>query len=201
MSDSMARKRRSVNNPELSYYHYAVALKKNATAYKNMNESMQRQFDAGTQALAEVQKTARDYLNQASNSMELPVIGQVSASLIRVASAWLKASNEGYNGMALTGRVSQIATMVATETYKSTSLTCDELGEIINGMLKAIGGYTGQGDPLEFMVDDEICVARPSAPMTPKAVSSASSGLSAPLEKVLTAKTPEDIVKEASMTG
>jgi hypothetical protein len=188
----VAKKRRSVHDPTLSVIHYQEQLEKMAKAYeKSANRRNQRAVN-GFAVLKQVQQTVRDYLNEVSQSMKAPVIAQLSVEFLGVAMAYLKASNEGFNSYALTGRVAQIATLKATDVIHTTTLTCSQVGEIINGLLKKISGATE--DPLSFAEEDGVCKATVSNPLPKLSVASTSTGFTVSLTDILKAKTPEEVL-------
>ena len=188
----MAKKRRSVHDPTLSVIHYQEQLEKMAKAYEKSASRRNQRAVNGFTMLKQVQQTVRDYLNEASNAMKKPIIAQLSVEFLGVAMAYLRGSNEGLNAYALSGRVAQIATLKATGIISSTELTCAQVGEIINGMLKKISGMTE--DPLTFTEHDGICEATPANPMPKLSVTSTSTGYTVSLSDILKAKTPEEVL-------
>ena len=188
----MAKKRRSVHDPTLSVIHYQEQLEKMAKAYEQSAPRRNQRAVNGFTILKQVQQTVRDYLNEVSEAMKKPVIAQLSVEFLGVAMAYLKASNEGLNSYALTGRVAQIATLKATDLMHTTTLTCSEIGEIINGLLKKLSGVTN--DPLTFTENDGVCEATVANPLTKLSVASASTGYTVSLTDILKAKTPEEVL-------
>jgi len=188
----VAKKRRSVHDPTLSVIHYQEQLEKMAKAYEQSAPRRNQRAVNGFTMLKQVQETVRDYLNEASEAMKKPVIAQLSIEFLGVAMAYLKASNEGFNSYALTGRVAQIATLRATHIIHTTTLTCTEVGEIINGMLKKISGATS--DPLSFTEHDGVCEATVANPLPKLSVASASTGYTVSLSDILKAKSPEEVL-------
>jgi len=188
----VAKKRRALHDPIESVIHYQEQLEKMAKAYEQSATRRNQRATNGFSILKQVQETVRDYLNEASNAMKKPIIAQLSVEFLGVAMAYLKASNEGFNSYALTGRVAQIATLKATGIISSTELTCAQVGEIINGMLKKISGMTE--DPLTFTEHDGICEATPANPMPKLSVTSTSTGYTVSLSDILKAKTPEEVL-------
>ena len=188
----MAKKRRSQHDPELSVIHYQEQLEKMAKAYEKSATRRNQRAVNGFAILKQVQETVRDYLNQASEAMKKPIIAQLSVEFLGIAMAYLKASNEGFSSYALTGRVAQIATLKATGIVSSTELTCAQVGEIVNGMLKKVSGMTA--DPLTFTENDGICEATPANPMPKLSIASPSTGYTVSLNDILKAKTPEEVL-------
>jgi len=188
----VAKKRRSVHDPMLSVIHYQEQLEKMAKAYEQSASRRNQRAVNGFTMLKQVQQTVRDYLNEASDAMKKPIIAQLSVEFLGVAMAYLRGSNEGLNAYALSGRVAQIATLKATGIISSTELTCAQVGEIINGMLKKISGMTE--DPLTFTEHDGICEATPANPMPKLSVTSTSTGYTVSLSDILKAKTPEEVL-------
>ena len=188
----MAKKRRSVHDPTLSVIHYQEQLEKMSKAYdQSMTRRNQRAVN-GFAILKQVQQTVRDYLNEASEAMKKPIIAQLSVEFLGIAMAYLRASNEGFSSYALTGRVAQIATLKATGIVNGTELTCAQVGEIINGMLKKVSGMSA--DPLTLTENDGICEATPANPMPKLSIASPSTGYTVSLNDVLKAKTPEEVL-------
>ena len=188
----MAKKRRSVHDPMLSVIHYQEQLTKMAKAYdQSMTRRNQRAVN-GFAILKQVQQTVRDYLNEASEAMKKPIIAQLGVEFLGIAMAYLRASNEGFSSYALTGRVAQIATLKATGIVSGTELTCAQVGETVNGMLKKISGMSA--DPLTFTENDGICEATPANPMPKLSIASPSTGYTVSLNDVLKAKTPEEVL-------
>ncbi len=74
----------------------------------------------------------------------------------------------------------------------TTTLSCSEIGEVINGMLKKLSGVTN--DPLTFTEHDGICEATVANPLTKLSVASASTGYTVSLTDILKAKTPEEVL-------
>ena len=188
----MAKKRRSVHDPTLSVIHYQEQLTKMAEAYKQSATRRNQRAVNGFTVLKQVQATVRDYLNEVSQSMKAPVIAQLSVEFLGVAMAYLKASNEGFNSYALTGRVAQIATLKSTDVINTTTLTCGQVGEIINGLLKKISGATE--DPLSFTEEDGICKATVANPLPKLSIASTSTGYTVSLSDILKAKSPEEVL-------
>ena len=188
----MAKKRRSVHDPMLSVIHYQEQLEKMAKAYEQSATRRNQRATNGFAILKQVQETVRDYLNEASNAMKKPIIAQLSVEFLGVAMAYLRASNEGFSSYALTGRVAQIATLKATGIISSTELTCAQVGEIINGMLKKVSGMTE--DPLTFTENDGVCEATPANPMPKLSIASPSTGYTTSLDNILKAKSPEEVL-------
>jgi hypothetical protein len=188
----MAKKRRSVHDPTLSVIHYQEQLEKMAKAYELSGSRRNQRAVNGLAVLKQVQQTVADYLNEASEAMKKPVIAQMRVEFLGVAMAFLRASNEGLNSYALTGRVAQIATLKATDLMHTTTLTCTEIGEIINGMLKKLSGVAN--DPLTFTERDGICEATVANPLTKLSIASASTGYTVSLTDILKAKSPEEVL-------
>jgi hypothetical protein len=188
----VAKKRRSVHDPTLSVIHYQEQLEKMSKAYEKSSTRRNQRAVNGFTALKQVTNTVRDYLNEVSVSLKAPVIAQLAVEFIGIAMAFLKASNEGYNYYALSGRVAQIATLRATHIIHTTTLTCAQVGEIINGMLKKLSGVTA--DPLTFTENDGVCEAKVANPLTKLSVASASTGYTVALTDILKAKTPEEVL-------
>jgi len=188
----VAKKRRSVHDPTLSVIHYQEQLTKMAEAYKQSATRRNQRAVNGFTVLKQVQATVRDYLNEVSQSMKAPVIAQLSVEFLGVAMAYLKASNEGFNSYALTGRVAQIATLKSTDVINTTTLTCGQVGEIINGLLKKISGATE--DPLSFTEEDGICKATVANPLPKLSIASTSTGYTVSLSDILKAKSPEEVL-------
>jgi len=188
----VAKKRRSVHDPTLSVIHYQEQLEKMAKAYEQSATRRNQRAVNGFATLKQVQQTVRDYLNEVSQTLKAPVIAQLGVEFLGVAMAYLKGSNEGYNSYALTGRVAQIATLKATDIINTTTLTCAQVGEIINGMLKKLSGVTT--DPLTFTEDDGVCKATVANPLTKLSVASASTGYTVSLTDILKAKSPEEVL-------
>jgi len=188
----VAKKRRSVHDPTLSVIHYQEQLEKMAKAYEQSSTRRNQRAVNGFTVLKQVQSTVRDYLNEVSQTLKAPVIAQLAVEFIGIAMAYLKASNEGYNSYALTGRVAQIATLRATNIIHGTTLSCAQVGEIINGMLKKLSGVTT--DPLTFTEEDGVCKATVANPLTKLSVASASTGYTVSLTDILKAKTPEEVL-------
>ena len=188
----MAKKRRSVHNPTLSVIHYQEQLEKMSKAYEKSSTRRNQRAVNGFTVLKQVQNTVKDYLNEVSTSLKAPVIAQLAVEFIGIAMAYVKASNEGDNSYALTGRVAQIATLRATHIIHATTLSCGQVGEIINGMLKKLSGVTA--DPLTFTEDDGICKATVANPLTKLSVASASTGYTVALSDIFEAKTPEEVL-------
>jgi len=188
----VAKKRRSVHDPTLSVIHYQEQLEKMAKAYEKSSTRRNQRAVNGFTVLKQVQNTVKDYLNEVSTSLKAPVIAQLAVEFIGIAMAYVKASNEGDNSYALTGRVAQIATLRATHIIHATTLSCGQVGEIINGMLKKLSGVTA--DPLTFTEDDGICKATVANPLTKLSVASASTGYTVALSDIFEAKTPEEVL-------
>jgi len=188
----VAKKRRSVHDPTLSVIHYQEQLEKMAKAYEQSASRRNQRAVNGFAILKQVQQTVTDYLNEASEAMKKPIIAQLRVEFLGIAMAFVKASNEGLNSYALAGRMAQIATLKATDIIHTTSLTCAEVGEIINGLLKKLSGVTN--DPLTFTEHDGICEATVANPLTKLSVASASTGYTVSLTDILKAKTPEEVL-------
>jgi len=188
----VAKKKRSVHDPTLSVIHYQEQLEKMSKAFEKSSTRRNQRAVNGFTVLKQVQNTVRDYLNEVSASMKAPVIAQLAVEFIGIAMAYLKGSNEGYNSYALSGRLAQIATLRATHIVHATTLTCAQVGEIINGMLKKLSGVTA--DPLTFTENDGVCEAKVANPLTKLSVASASTGLTVALTDILKAKTPEEVL-------
>jgi len=188
----VAKKRRSQHDPMLSVIRYQEQLEKMAKAYEQSTTRRNQRAVNGFAILKQVQQTVRDYLNEASNAMKKPIIAQLGVEFLGVAMAYLKASNEDFSSYALTGRVAQIATLKATGIISSTELTCAQVGEIINGMLKKVSGMTE--DPLTFTENDGVCEATPANPMPKLSIASPSTGYTVSLNDILKAKTPEEVL-------
>jgi len=188
----VAKKRRSVQNPELSAIHYQEQLEKMAKAYEQSASRRNQRAVTGFANLKFVQQAVKDYLNEVSETLKAPVIAQLAVEFLGVAMAYLKGSNEGYNSYALAGRVAQIATLRATHIIHTTTLTCAQVGEIINGMLKKISGATT--DPFTFTEEDGVCKATVANPLPKMSVASVSTGYTVSLSDILKAKTPEEVL-------
>jgi hypothetical protein len=163
-----------------------------AKAYEKSSTRRNQRAVNGFTVLKQVQQTVRDYLNEVSMSMKAPVIAQLAVEFIGIAMAYLKGSNEGYNSYALAGRVAQIATLRATNIIHTTTLSCAQVGEIINGMLKKLSGVTA--DPFTFTEDDGVCEAKVENPLTKLSVASASTGYTVSMSDILKAKSPEEVL-------
>jgi len=188
----VAKKRRSVHDPTLSVIHYQQQLEKMAKAYEQSATRRNQRATNGFAILKQVQQAVRDYLNEVSETLKAPVIAQIAVEFLGVAMAYLKGSNEGYNSYALTGRVAQIATLKATDIIYTTTLSCAQVGEIINGMLKKISGATA--DPLTFTEKDGVCEATVANPLPKLSIASASTGFTVSLTDILKAKSPEEVL-------
>jgi len=188
----VAKKRRSVHDPTLSVIHYQEQLEKMAKAYEQSATRRNQRATNGFTILKQVQEDVRNYLNEVSEALKMPVIAQLAVEFLGVAMSYLKGSNEGFNAYALTGKVAQTATLKATDIIHATTLTCAQVGEIINGMLKKISGATA--DPLTFTEDDGVCEATVANPLPKLSVASASTGYTVAMSDILKAKSPEEVL-------
>lgn len=190
----MARKRRSVHDPYVSYAHYVIAQMKNATAYNNMSETMKDRFKSGTQMLASLQYRAKEILNKLYID-GIPIVGMIRTELLKIPNAWLKASNEHLDDFPLAMRVAQITTDVVTTLVKSTGFTCDSFEPVVNGLMQKLGAYDDKDNAIKIDTIDGICVATPIKAMKPATVSSSNQGYNATLQQVLKYKTPQDLLE------
>ena len=188
----MAKKKRSVHDPTLSTIHYQEQLEKMSKAYEKSSNRRNQRAVNGFTILKQVQQDVRNYLNEVSEALKMPVIAQLAVEFLGVAMSYLKGSNEGFNAYALTGKVAQTATLKATDIIHATTLTCAQVGEIINGMLKKISGATA--DPLTFTEDDGVCEATVANPLPKLSVASASTGYTVAMSDILKAKSPEEVL-------
>ena len=188
----MAKKKRSVHDPTLSTIHYQEQLEKMSKAYEKSSNRRNQRAVNGFTILKQVQQDVRNYLNEVSEALKMPVIAQLAVEFLGVAMSYVKGSNEGFNAYALTGKVAQTATLKATDIIHATTLTCAQVGEIINGMLKKISGATA--DPLRFTEDDDICEATVVNPLPKLSVTSTSTGFTVSVNDILKAKSPEEVL-------
>jgi len=179
----VAKKKRSVHDPTLSTIHYQEQLEKMSKAYEKSSNRRNQRAVNGFTILKQVQQDVRNYLNEVSEALKMPVIAQLAVEFLGVAMSYVKGSNEGFNAYALTGKVAQTATLKATDIIHATTLTCAQVGEIINGMLKKISGATA--DPLRFTEDDGICEATVANPLPKLSVASASTGYTVAASDIL----------------
>jgi len=188
----VAKKKRSVHDPTLSTIHYQEQLEKMSKAYEKSSNRRNQRAVNGFTILKQVQQDVRNYLNEVSEALKMPVIAQLAVEFLGVAMSYVKGSNEGFNAYALTGKVAQTATLKATDIIHATTLTCAQVGEIINGMLKKISGATA--DPLTFTEDDGICEATVANPLPKLSVASASTGYTVAASDIFKAKSPEEVL-------
>ncbi len=191
----MARKRRSGATPASAVTHYLVKLDTMKDAYKAMQQLAASQFSAGQRALATVQNAVRAALAKVGmmkaeegEKALPPVVGQLRLELQKVGASYLRYSNEGYSGIALTYAMARTLTNVLTEIYASTNLHCDDALALAEAVLVELGALEPGKSPFDVTVEDGVCYAEPKdEPMRPFSATASASGYGVPLPDVISA--------------
>ncbi len=191
----MARKRRSGATSASAITHYLVKLETMNEAYKAMQPVAMAQFSTGQRALTAVQNAVKTALAKLSamvggegGAVPPAVVGQVRLELQKVGASYLRYSNEGYSGIALTYAMARTLTRVTTEMYAGTDLNCDQALALAEAVLVELGAFDPGKSPFEVAEEDRVCKVTPKdEPMRPFAGTASTAGYGVPLPDVVNA--------------
>lgn len=195
----MARKKTSHNDPTLMYVHYAYKLQTMKQAYDVSKEYRVADFVTGFKNLKTVQDTVKAKINEIINELVangnvepelVSYINTVKAGILTIFTSWLRYSNEGYDGYALSLAVARTMTKMLTQITSGTDLTCSEVGEFVNLIFQKLG------NPRAFDVtegNEGVCVVKVQAPLSKFSTISAT-GYTATLQQVLSAENPDQVI-------
>ncbi|AXQ00106.1 major capsid protein VP5 [Sulfolobus filamentous virus 1] len=193
----MARKRTSKNDPLRMYLNYVRKLQTMGDAYDESAKYRIANFENGFKSLHMVENEFKQYLanvideaiKSGASPQDLPYVNEIKLALMKIFTSWLKYSNEKLGANEIAINVAGTATMTLTENLYGTRVSCEEAVSLINSIFAVWVGV----EPFEAEEREGACLVTPRSPLPPVPISSPT-GFSAPIQEVLQAKSPEEII-------